>query len=69
MYDDVVGSAFYFIPDIDVSPLDLLYVRIKDPTGFVIQPLGVFLYEGAPEQLFQYDLRLIAEIVAADIID
>ncbi len=69
MYDAVVGSAFHFIPDIDVSPLDDMHVRIKDPVGFITEPLGVFLYEGNAEQFFKWELRLIGEIAAADVDD
>ncbi len=67
MHDAVVGSAFYFIPDIDVSPLDLMHVR-KEPS-FLPEPIGVFLFNGQPEQFFKYTLRLREEITAADIED
>lgn len=69
MYDAVVGSPFYFIPDIGVSPQDLMHVRIKDPAGFLPEPIGVFLQDGTAEQWFKYELKLIAEIVAAEIED
>ncbi len=71
MYDTVVGNPFFFIPDMDEgSPLgNPLHVRIKDPAGFLPEPLGVFLNEGVAEQYFKYELKLIAEIVAAEIED
>ncbi len=68
MYDAVVGSAFFFIPD-SGSPGEPLHVRIKDPAGFSPEPVGVFFWEGIPEQFFRYELRLIAEIIAAEILD
>jgi len=69
MYNAVVGSAFFFIPDADVSPSGVMHVRIKDPTGFMVEPFGVFLVEGQAEQLFRYQLKLIEEITAAEIVD
>lgn len=71
MYDAVVGSAFFFIPDVDnmTSPGGPMHVRIKDPIGFVIEPLGVFLLDGVAEQFFKYELKLIGEITAADVED
>lgn len=68
MYDDVVGSAFYFIQDIDVSPLAAFHVRIKDPS-FEPEPLGVYFYQGRSQQLFRYELKLRGEITAVDIDD
>lgn len=69
MYDAVVGNPFYFMPDIDNSPVDGLHVRIKDPVGFVVEPIGVFLDSGLPEQFFRYELKLIGEITAASVED
>ncbi len=67
MHDAVVGGAFYFIPDINASPLDLMHVR-KEPS-FLPEPIGVFLLNGQPEQFFKYTLKLREEITAADIED
>jgi hypothetical protein len=67
MHDAVVGDAFYFIPDIDASPLDLMHVR-KDPS-FLPEPLGVFVKDGVAEQWFKFTLNLAEEITAADIED
>src|SRR5262245_60235417 len=63
MHDAVVGQAFTFIPDIGVSPMDAMLVR-KEP-NFSLEPLGVYLYNGQPEQFFKYSLILRAEITAA----
>jgi len=67
MHDAVVGSAFYFIPDVDASPQDLMHVR-KEPS-FLPEPIGVYLLNGQKEQFFKYELRLRAEITAASILD
>lgn len=67
MHDAVVGSAFYFMPDVDASPLDVLYVR-KEP-NFDLEPIGVYLFEGRAEQHFRYQLKLRTEISAASIED
>ena len=65
MHDAVVGSAFFFVPDMD-APLPI-HVR-KEP-NFMPESIGVFFYEGIPEQWFRYELKLFEEITAADIED
>lgn len=67
MHDAVAGSAFFFIPDIDTSPMQTLHVR-KEPS-FLPEPIGVFFYEGVPEQWFRYELKLREEITAAEVLE
>ena len=67
MHDAVVGSAFFFIPDIDsMSPGGTLHVRKEK--DFLPEPIGVFLLDGVAEQFFTYKLMLREEITAADIV-
>lgn len=68
MYDAVIGSAFYFIPDIGVSPMDLLHVRITNPS-FDHEPIGVLVYEGVAQQFFRWVIKMETEITALDIED
>lgn len=67
MHDAVAGNAFYFIPDIGVSPTGALHVR-KEPS-FLPEPIGIYYHEGIPEQWFRYELKLREEITPADVLD
>jgi len=67
MHDAVAGGGFYFVPDIDGYPGNVLHVRKE--SNFLPEPIGVYYHEGTPEQWFRYELRLREEITAADVLD
>lgn len=67
LHETVQGRTipFYFVPNVDASPLDAMLVRKEK--GFNPVSIGKFAFNGVYEQWFDYELRLTEEITAASI--